>query len=92
METGMPELCVALTDLGLGEAGTVDHISLPLADQQLLMRVGLVPGAQVRFSRRAPMGDPSVYSIDGTEIALRAETARHILVSRAGLPPAPELP
>jgi len=36
---------------------------------------------QVRFSRRAPLGDPSVYSVDGTEIALRAETARHIMFS-----------
>jgi ferrous iron transport protein A len=92
MEIGMLEGCVALIDLGLGEAGTVDHISLPLADQQLLMRVGLVPGAEVRFSRPAPMGDPSVYSIDGTEIALRSETARHVFVSRTELPQTPELP
>jgi cytochrome c-type biogenesis protein CcmH/NrfF len=56
MEIGMPHVRVALIDLELGEAGTVDHISLPSADQQFLMRVGFVPGAEVRFSRRAPMG------------------------------------
>lgn len=83
---------VALTDLEPGEAGTIDHISLPLADQQFLMRIGFVPGVQVRFSRRAPLGDPSVYSVDGTEIALRAETARAIMVRPAGLPPLGELP
>jgi Fe2+ transport system protein FeoA len=88
----MNEVQVALLDLERGEAGTIDHISLPSADQQFLMRIGFVPGAEVRFTRRAPMGDPSVYSIDGTEIALRSETARHIFVSRTELPPTRELP
>jgi Fe2+ transport system protein FeoA len=73
---------VPLLELEIGESGTIDHISLPPADEHFLMRIGLVPGAQVRFSRRAPLGDPSVYSVDGTEIALRAETARHIMVQR----------
>jgi Fe2+ transport system protein FeoA len=73
---------VPLIDLALGEAGTIDHIALPPAEEHFLMRIGFVPGAQVRFSRRAPLGDPSVYSVDGTEIALRAETARHIMVRR----------
>jgi len=74
---------VALTDLEPGEVATIVHISLPSADQQFLMRIGLVPGVQVGFSRRAPLGDPSVYSVDGTEIALRAETARSIMVRPA---------
>jgi len=88
----MPELCVALTDLEVGEAGTIDHISLPPADEQFLMRIGFVPGVQVKFSRRAPMGDPSVYSVDGAEIALRAETASHIMVRRAWILPLGDLP
>ena len=76
------DLEVPLVDLELGESGTIDHIALPPADEHFLMRIGLVPGAHVRFSLRAPLGDPSVYSVDGTEIALRAETARHIMVQR----------
>lgn len=78
----MDQALVALTDLAVGEAGTIDHISLPPADQQFLMRIGFVPGVEVRFSRRAPLGDPSVYSLEGTEIALRAETARQVFVQR----------
>ena len=88
----MPELLVSLTDLAMGEAGTIDHISLSPGDQQFLMRIGFVPGAQVRFSRRAPLGDPSVYAVDGTEIALRAETASHIMVRRGWLSPLGDLP
>jgi ferrous iron transport protein A len=87
-----PELLVALTDLAMGEAGTIDHIALPPGDQQFLMRIGFVPGAQVRFSRRAPLGDPSVYAVDGTEIALRAETANYIMVRRGWLSPLGDLP
>jgi Fe2+ transport system protein FeoA len=56
------------------------------------MRVGFVPGVQVKFSRRAPMGDPSVYSVDGTEIALRAETASRIMVRRGWISPVGDLP
>ena len=88
----MPERLVALTDLAIGEAGTIDYVSLPPGDQQFLMRIGFVPGAQVSFSRRAPLGDPSVYAIDGTEIALRAETASHIMVRRGWLSPLGDLP
>ena len=88
----MPELLVALTDLATGEAGTIDHISLSPGDQQFLMRIGFVPGAQVKFSRHAPLGDPSVYAVDGTEIALRAETARYIKVRRGLLSPFGDLP
>ncbi|MGA9529159.1 MAG: FeoA family protein [Terriglobales bacterium] len=87
----MPRQRVALIDLEPGEVATVDYISLPPADEHFLMRMGFFPGAQVQFCRRAPLGDPSIYSVDGTEIALRAETARHIVVQRTGLERAGEL-
>jgi Fe2+ transport system protein FeoA len=86
------ELRIALTDLELGEAGIIDHISLPSSEQQFLMRIGFVPGAEVKFSRHAPLGDPSVYAVDGTEIALRAETARYIKVRRGWTSPFGDLP
>jgi ferrous iron transport protein A len=44
------------------------------------MELGFVPGAQVVAVRRAPGGDPSVFRVDGAEIALRRDTARHLLV------------
>ena len=81
------DLRVALTDLEIGEAGTIDHISLPVGEQQFLMRIGFVPGAHVRSIRHAPLGDPSVYAVDGTEIALRAETAHYIKIRRGLLSP-----
>jgi len=48
--------------------------------QNHLMHMGFVPDAQVTALRRAPAGDPTVYAIDGMEIALRIETAQAIRV------------
>ena len=73
---------LALIDLEPGETAVIDHLALPPADQHFLMRLGFFPGAQIQFCRRAPLGDPYVYSVDGTQIALRAETARLIVVRR----------
>jgi Fe2+ transport system protein FeoA len=48
--------------------------------QNYLMHMGFVPDAQIKALRRAPAGDPTVYGIDGMEIALRRETAEAIHV------------
>jgi Fe2+ transport system protein FeoA len=50
------------------------------------MHMGFVPDALVTVLRRAPAGDPTVYGIDGMEIALRRETAQAIRMRSADLP------
>jgi Fe2+ transport system protein FeoA len=64
-----------LTDLSVGESGVLVALDLPESVQNHLMHMGFVPDALVTALRRAPAGDPTVYSIDGMEIALRHETA-----------------
>jgi hypothetical protein len=44
------------------------------------MHMGFVPDSCVHALRRAPAGDPTVYCVDGMEIALRHETAAAIHV------------
>lgn len=44
------------------------------------MHMGFVPDASITALRRAPAGDPTVYGVDGMEIALRHETAEAIYV------------
>ena len=39
-----------------------------------------LPGTSVEVLRRAPAGDPRVYRIDGVEVGLRNETAKHIFL------------
>jgi Fe2+ transport system protein FeoA len=72
-----------LSELTVGESGVVIALDLPENVQNHLMHMGFVPNATVTALRRAPAGDPTVYSVDGLEIALRHETAEAIRV-RAG--------
>jgi ferrous iron transport protein A len=69
-----------LTDLRIGETATLVSLELPDSVQNYLMHMGFVPDALVTALRRAPAGDPTVYGIDGMEIALRHETAEAIRV------------
>jgi ferrous iron transport protein A len=69
-----------LTDLRIGETATLVALDLPDSVQNYLMHMGFVPDALVTVLRRAPAGDPTVYGIDGMQIALRRETAEAIRV------------
>ena len=72
-----------LSDLRVGESGILEALDLPDSVQNHLMHMGFVPDALVTALRRAPAGDPTVYGIDGMEIALRRETASAIRVHSA---------
>lgn len=69
-----------LSELSVGESGVLVALDLPETVQNHLMHMGFVPDAEVTAVRRAPAGDPTVYSIDGLEIALRHETAEAIRI------------
>ncbi len=73
---------LALYLLPIGEAAVIEELNLPDAVEHHLMHMGFSPEARVVAVRRAPAGDPTVYAVDGMEIALRRETARGILVHR----------
>jgi Fe2+ transport system protein FeoA len=77
----------ALSELRVGATAVVESLDLPDEIGHHLMHMGFAPEARVVVVRRAPAGDPTVYSIDGFEIALRRETARFIRVN-----PQPEGP
>lgn len=74
-----------LSELKVGESGIVISLNLPESVQNHLMHMGFVPDALVTALRRAPAGDPTVYEVDGIEIALRRETAKAIAVRSAEL-------
>jgi Fe2+ transport system protein FeoA len=62
----------------LAKAGSWWGLTLPESVQNHLMHMGFVPDALVTALRRAPAGDPTIYGVDGMEIALRHETAEAI--------------
>ena len=67
---------ITLVDLRRGEAGIVDRLDLPADDARRLMELGFLPGTRVTAGQSAPGGDPRVFQVDGSEIALRKETAK----------------
>lgn len=69
-----------LTELKRGESGIIDRLDLPPEDATRLMEMGFVPGHTVTPANSAPGGDPRVFRVDGSEIALRRETARRLLL------------
>jgi ferrous iron transport protein A len=72
-----------LSELNVGESGVLVALDLPESVQNHLMHMGFVPDAMVTVLRRAPAGDPTVYGVDGMEIALRHETAEAMRVRAA---------
>jgi ferrous iron transport protein A len=73
---------MALSEIAVGESAVVASLDLPHDVGDHLMHLGFLPEATVEVLRRAPAGDPTVYRVEGAEIALRRETAQHIQVCR----------
>ncbi len=71
-----------LSELLEGEEGILERIELPEAVSQRLMELGFIPGTPVTAAKSAPGGDPRVFRVDGTEIALRRETALHLILKQ----------
>ncbi len=77
----------SLVDLPRGAQGVIEELDLPEDVARRLMELGFVPGNSVVAARSAPGGDPRVYRVDGSEVALRRETAAHIRIrGRNGSP------
>src|SRR6478672_1471409 len=69
-----------LVDLRRGDAAILDGIDLPGDDARRLMELGFLPGTRITAGLSAPGGDPRVFRVDGSEVALRRETARLMTV------------
>ena len=70
-----------------GEEGTLARLEVSAEVAQRLMELGFLPGVRVSAGRAAPGGDPMVFRVDGSEVAIRRATARRLILSdsaRAG--------
>lgn len=63
--------------------GVVPHASSAVASR--LWQLGFRPTARVAVIRRAPLGDPTIYRVQDTELCIRGREARLIqVVAEAG--------
>jgi ferrous iron transport protein A len=75
-----------LSEMAVGSCATLASLDLPEEVQGHLMHLGFVPESRILALRKAPAGDPIVYCVDGTEVALRKETAQFISVHSVCMP------
>ncbi len=76
----------ALADLRVGESAILGDLELAPPVAEHLMNLGFVPGLEVTVARTSPGGDPRVYRVEGTEVAMRRDLSRHIRVELLGAP------
>ena len=72
---------LSAADLKLGEKGViidVSSIKIPLK----LLEMGCLPGGEIELLQMAPFKDPMYLNINGTHLAIRNETAIHILIEK----------
>ena len=70
---------VTLADIKRGQQGIITDVSsiyIPLK----LLEMGCLPGNMVELVQVAPFADPMYLNINGTHLAIRKETAIHILI------------
>ncbi|MCW5979075.1 MAG: ferrous iron transport protein A [Bryobacteraceae bacterium] len=77
---------LTLAELPFGFEAVLDRLDLPEDVARRLMELGFVPGHAVAAAHSAPGGDPRVFRVDGSEIALRRETAARIHVRTSPRP------
>ena len=70
----------SVAQLAEGEAGVLDRLDLPDDIARRLMELGFLPGHIIVPPRSAPGGEPRVYRVDGSEVALRRETASRLML------------
>ncbi len=76
----------ALADLKVGQSAILSELDLSPPVAEHLMNLGFVPGLEVKVLRSGPGGDPRIYRVDGTEVAMRRDVSRHIHVELVGAP------
>ncbi len=79
-ETGRETELLPLSALPQGARAIIEEIHLPASAAEQVMLFGFMSGVEVVVGQCGPGGDPRVYRLDGTEVAIRRATARRILV------------
>ncbi|WGT47337.1 FeoA family protein [Tessaracoccus lacteus] len=72
----------SLDALAVGEGSTVVGFEGDDVVVRRLFDLGFVPGVEVLRLRRAPLGDPIMFRVGGSEIVLRKAQAQLVKVAR----------
>ena len=65
-----------LNELPIGQSAVITHVGASGALRQHFLDMGLIPNAEVKMIKRAPMGDPIEVRIRSYDLTLRAAEAQ----------------
>lgn len=71
---------MTLNEINIGQKCTVLQVGGDGALRQHFLDMGLIPGAEIKVVKYAPMGDPIELRIHGYELTLRLDDAKRIEV------------
>ena len=69
-----------LSDLKVGDSGKVVKVNGEGAIRRRLFDMGITPGVEIYFRKKAPLGDPIEINLRGYELSLRKADADMIEV------------
>lgn len=73
-----------LNEVEVGEVGTIVRVAGTGIFRRRLFDMGITPGAQFSFRKKAPLGDPIEITIRGYELTLRKVEAQNVVVEVTG--------
>lgn len=73
-----------LNEVEVGEVGTIVRVAGTGIIRRRLFDMGITPGAQFSFRKKAPLGDPIEITIRGYELTLRKVEAQNVVVEITG--------
>ena len=71
-----------LSELGVGDAATIEHVGGERAFRRRIMELGFVPGTRVELVAVAPLGDPLEFLVRGSSLSIRRADAAEVRVAR----------
>ncbi|MEI7459620.1 MAG: FeoA family protein [Pirellula sp.] len=78
----MSPMNMRLDELSPGESATIVEILGNDVIASRLMEMGLIDGEEISMIGRAPMGDPTEFSIRGYRLSLRKTESSRVLVTK----------
>lgn len=70
-----------LSEMAIGESGKIVKVTGEGAIRRRLFDMGVTPGAEVFFRKKAPLGDPIEITLRGYELTLRKVEAAHVEIA-----------
>lgn len=70
---------MTLAQLKKGEKAVVEDLNIDLVPLKLI-EMGCLPGNTIELLQLAPFKDPLFLNVNGAQVAIRKETAKHIQV------------